>query len=243
MVGKPNERETSQMMKKVDMTALLDCVRDAGAPIGATYLSEVMNIPSATVGRMLRMAESEGYLTRISNKGRCLTEKGQEYLDCQETLDYKKASADKLVGLMQDLTKEQLLGVMQVRKLLEGYTAELACANVSELEIAEMETILLEYELEVRRGGLGNEPDLQFHLSIAKATRNAILHQILKIILTTDNAYSQFSSVADTIQNRKMCVDQHTEILNAIKDHDVARSKKAMETHLNKVISDIEQHY
>ncbi len=56
-------------MKKLTMTTLLETIKECISPVGAAYLSKQLDASVATIGRMLKQAEENGYITSISNKG------------------------------------------------------------------------------------------------------------------------------------------------------------------------------
>lgn len=220
---------------------ILNLMQKSGVPVGAVFLSERLGIPPATIGRALSSLEKEGYIEKVSNKGRQLTDKGKSYLQDKKNWKHKLNTASKLLDFVESISKERLLEILQVRQLLEDMTVELACKNASEQELHELDKIMLDYTYDLRYGGLGNEYDLQLHLKIAEISHNQTIHQILKLILTEKSAYTKFSSVADSFTNTQLI--QHDEIVQAIKSRDVSRAKLAMSRHINKIIADVTQYY
>lgn len=67
--------------ERISLHQLLETMQEESSPVGAVYLSQILNIPSATIGRMMRKAEKEGLVASVSNKGRCLTEAGRHIFD------------------------------------------------------------------------------------------------------------------------------------------------------------------
>lgn len=229
------------MTKSINKTDLLMEVKESNLPIGASYLSKKIGIPQATIGRMLTQLENEGLLEKISNKGRYLTNKGLLYLEKNNIIESKQKTADSLINSVEDISKERLLEILDVRKLLECRAIELACINSSDSELLELDNIMLQYICEVNQGGIGNKEDLALHLLIAKMSKNITIYQILELILTNNNAYTKFSCVADHVKNTQLM--QHSDIVNSLKKRDRNLSKIAMEQHLNQVISDLEKNY
>lgn len=226
-------------MNTFSQLELFEAIKEAQIPVGATYLSDVLKIPQATIGRALRKAEQEKFVEQVGNKGRRLTDKGFDYIDKQRVLQIKKTAARSLIDLSSTGSKERLLEVLHVRLILETDAVELACKNATENDFAELDKNLLEYIREIRYGGGAKEQDLKIHLMIAKISGNSVIWQILKLILTEDDAYTRFSLIADNLGNANICLDQHEEIVQAIKARDANGAKKAMEKHLTKVINDI----
>lgn len=228
------------MPKRTRKIELLEIINSSPAPVGAIFLSEKMGIPSATVGRMLAELEQENLLEKFSNRGRQITEKGKQYLNAMNSHSNKKLAADKLIIMVQEISKERLLEVLEVRKLLESKTAETAAQQANAEQVQMLDDILFDYFYEIRHGRIGSEEDLRFHLSIAKMANNATIYQILKLILQEQNAYARFS---DAAMLNSMQVQKHTEILKAIKEKNPERAKDAMLDHLNQVIIDVQLYY
>lgn len=220
---------------------ILETVRDAGLPVGASYLSQRLNLAPATIGRILTGLEEEKMVTKVSNKGRILTEKGEQYLRQEDLLEEKKQTAGELAAIARESDKSTLLEILQVRRLLEVYAAEQASINATEEEIAQLENLMLEHLHRVRKGELGSEVDFEIHLTIARASGVKTIYQILKLILTKDNAYSKFSYVSDKLKNTQ--IKQHDSIIQAIRERDAKGAGEAMEAHLLQIISDVETYY
>lgn len=220
---------------------ILKTIQNAGLPVGASYLSQQLNLAPATIGRILTDLEDQDLLSKVSNKGRILTQKGNDYLLQEELKEEKAQTASKLANFVTDADKQTLLEVLQVRKLLEGYSAAQACVNATDDEILELERLMLEHLQEIRSGGLGSNTDFRIHLAIARASKVETIYQILKLILSADNAYAKFSYVSDHVKNTQ--IKQHDSIIQAIRERDPEKAKEAMEIHLTQIMNDVEQYY
>lgn len=220
-----------------DRYAILKKIKSLAIPVGATYLSGSLDIPSATVGRILSRLEADGLLEKVSNKGRVLTPKGRDFISEQELVRSKKKTVDSLIRLTEDTPRERLLEIMQVREMLECHSAALACTNGTEEDLQELNRIMLEYLYELRGGGMGNEQDLRLHLKIAQMSGNQTVLQLLKLILVKDNAYTRFSSAPDSIDHGRL--EMHNRIVEAINRRNPDDAAGAMKAHLQQVIGDI----
>lgn len=121
--------------------------------------------------------------------------------------------------------------LFQVRKILEPGIAEMAASNRTDEQLAEIEEILS------NETSNGWEADYNFHMTIAKASRNQIIYQLIQYISTTTkkhmNDFHQF------IQKEQKLVeeinDQHRDIFNAIKETNSELAKIKMTEHLEYV--------
>ncbi len=81
------------------------------------------------------------------------------------------------------LSMEQLLDIYQTREVLEGMACRLACVNMADSEISELQELLNRHSLGIEqqqgRQYFYQEYDLDFHYLIAKGSGNAIIAQIL----------------------------------------------------------------
>lgn len=229
------------MIDQAKKKMVLQSVQEAGLPVGASYLSQKVDLPPATIGRVLAQLEEEELVTKVSNKGRVLTCKGEHVLRQEELAEERQKTAGELAEIAAKSDRDSLIEILQVRRRLEVYTAEQACLHATEEEIVNLETLVLAHIHEVRAGGLGSDADFEIHLAIARASRVNTIYQILKLILSKDNAYTMFSYVSDQLKNAQ--IKQHDTIIQAIRDRDPERAGKEMDSHLLQIMEDVKRYY
>lgn len=217
-------------MAKINYLTLLTAIRNETAPVGAVYLSKKMDIPPATIGRLLKAAEDDGYVTHVSNKGRCLTEKGEHYLKTLDTVEEKKKIAEELIDITSSTSGQSLIEVLEIRMLLEPYTAALACKNATEEDIAELEELAFEQMMKIRRGGRGSQADLNYHLKLAQLSGNDSILRILRLLLTENGVYNTFTVITNTMHLQQLT--HHMDITAAIKARDPEAASTAIKRHL-----------
>lgn len=224
-------------MMNNNLYIVLKAVKEANAPIGAIFLSQVLDIPQATIGRILKEAEDKGYLKKIGNKGRYLTASGEVFLSNVEAREGKKQIAEELIDITSSVSSEELLQILTVRRLLEGYAVSLACERATEDEIAGLEELSMEQIVEIKRGRLGNQADLEFHMTIARMSGNEVIFRILKLLLTENNVYTKLAVLSETKKIQQLV--RHNDIVEAIKQRDAKGARKAMETHIDRLIASV----
>lgn len=225
------------MVKKEYDFEILQALNQYGAPAGAVYLSSVMNIPPANIGRALFQLEKRGLVQKVQNKGRIITEHGKRYLEQYEAKNSKIMIANDLIDSAEANNIEYLLEIMELRKLLEGYTAENCAKVITEKQFHELEGIQIDYVYELRHGHAGREQDLALHLKIAEICGNRTIEKVLRLILTDNDTYAEFTNAAVQLHNLRQ--NEHGRILEAIKNRDVAASRYEMEQHLNRVVENV----
>ncbi|RTR36009.1 FadR family transcriptional regulator [Robertmurraya yapensis] len=121
--------------------------------------------------------------------------------------------------------------LFQVRKILEPGIAEMAASNRTDEQLAEIEAILS------NKTTNGWEEDYNFHMTIAKASRNQIIYQLIQFISTTTkkhmNDFHQF--IQEDPKLVEKINEQHKEIFLALKETTPELAKNKMTEHLEYV--------
>ncbi len=129
----------------------------------------------------------------------------------------------------------------EARLLLEAETAALAASQITDEEIARLEQLLGEIarENEVNEGA--ENADREFHLTIARATRNAALVQMVESLwaLRAQSPESALLHAKARTANVKPVVDEHTAILDALRARKPSAARKAMRAHLSAVMDSL----
>lgn len=223
-----------------DEIKIMAVMSNINIPIGAIYISQEINMPQASVGRILKELENNDLIKKISNKGRVLTEEGKAHLKRFYEQKSKVDAALELSNLFDDEdVKQKLIEILQVRRVLEVESVKLACENRTKEELTELELIYMQNVAEINDDKLGNEQDLRLHLKIAEMTHNKTLYYLSRLLLTEDNAYTFFSIVTGDIKLAQLI--HHEKLVEAIKSRDVESAKKTMEEHIDRIIADVEK--
>lgn len=224
-------------MRKMKTVTFLKEIHAINSPVGANYLSSRLEIPPATVGRQLKKLEDDGYLVTVGNKGRVLTPKGKSFLEELEFFEVQKNAAQNLIDCASSSSVKRICDVLQIRLLLETYTATMACKNATDEQLDQLEVLSMEHLLELKRGGTGAQQDLSIHLAIAEFSKNEVAYQILKILLADNNVYYALNTISSSLKRSE--ITQHDEIVNAIRLRDSEAADRAMRTHLGKILENV----
>ncbi len=133
--------------------------------------------------------------------------------------------------------RSSLLDMFEMRRIFETATARLAAERASEEELDHIESMLekMRERLNVLDPEKGEEFDAAFHYAVAEATHNSLLTKLFK---TVSEEFAKANSVArrqlyhDNIQNAQKIIDQHSEILEAIRSRNPLVASEAMLAHL-----------
>ncbi len=227
------------MAEKNNLILLLKEIDKAGGPVGASTLCHNLFCSQATVGRQLDYLEKNGYLRKVSNKGRVLTPEGLKFLKVEDINYSKNKLANELVNLSLNRGVDTLLEIIRIRELLEPYAAAGAAERANKRDIYNLENLAFAHRYQLSQGLAGNEENLRFHLEIARINNNRTLLKTLELLLTSNEAYVEFSKAGEA--QHELQVTHHFAILNAIRDRNASGAHKAMFEHLEDVAKDVEQ--
>jgi GntR family transcriptional regulator, transcriptional repressor for pyruvate dehydrogenase complex len=164
-------------------------------------------------------------ITTLSGKGTVYVRRGEGTFVC-EFDSSKLFNQNMLLSSSRDISE-----LFQVRKLLETGMAEISAVNRTEKDLHSLKHTL--YSPSTNPW----ESDYQFHLTIAKATGNEILIQLVQFISTTmKKVMMDFHHYIQQDENTvKLISRQHQQIIESIEKGDSKAAKQSMSNHLNTV--------
>ncbi len=129
----------------------------------------------------------------------------------------------------------------EARRLFEGEACALAAKTITDEEIASLYTLLTEMARESSQEIITDLADRDFHITIARATRNSA------IIFVVENLWDLRYKAPLTQEILKRArrigisplVDDHRCIADALKKHDPAAARLAMQSHLTNVMDEL----
>lgn len=216
----------------------------AGEPLGCGTVAERLramgiNLSEATAGRFLRETDLKGLTIRAGFRGRVLTDLGKQRLEQLRAERQRAICRSEFIKLLRAHGREELLEVMVARRAIERETARLAAMNATEEDLEELNEIILEHEAHTYDEPYPGMHDTMFHKRVARMSRNKVLEAATDLIRQD----GQVTQVLDWIRKevRSSVVADHREILNALRRRDPAAAEKAMVSHLENVIREIEK--
>ncbi len=126
----------------------------------------------------------------------------------------------------------------EARRLFEAEACALAAVSITDEEIDALERLIGEMDAENQAHVSGEHADREFHLTIARATRNSAVVDVVESLW--DARYR--SPLCQHMLERARAVgvmpriDEHQTILAALRERNPARARKAMRDHLARVI-------
>ncbi|MCU7557009.1 FadR/GntR family transcriptional regulator [Macrococcus capreoli] len=135
-------------------------------------------------------------------------------------------------------TKKDIIDLLEVRKIIEVGAAERAAQHRTTEDLNQIKQALDQMQLVINNKAVGEESDLAFHMSIARATKNELLIQLLEEvsdkIKTTMKETRKIWIYTETKSIEKL-YKEHLEIYEAIETQSVERAKEKMLNHLEEV--------
>jgi GntR family transcriptional repressor for pyruvate dehydrogenase complex len=140
---------------------------------------------------------------------------------------------------------ESLREVLEVRKYLEIGCAALAAERRTADDLNELGAIVSEMEACLNDKHASEQADVRFHLRIAEASHNALLHQLMQSLnYRLQEAIADFRRLwfyADR-SSAEQLLREHQAIFTAIAERDGERAVSLMNRHLTKVESVLRNH-
>ena len=127
-----------------------------------------------------------------------------------------------------------LMDLLEVRLGLECNAVALAARRATEEDVCEIEKSVREMAAAVGDGNPGNDADITFHMAIAYATKNIVQIHIMKSLYDL-----LFHGIRESLQHLytepvdlDRILQQHTDILNAIRQRNPDEAYAAMKRHI-----------
>ena len=127
------------------------------------------------------------------------------------------------------------LEVMRARSLIEAEMAALAAEFASAQDLKGMAAALKAMQKDAKAGHIPRDSDIAFHMAIAKACANSVMHDTLALYLEARNGplFERLGDYFESPTSWAAAIAEHQEVLDAIAAHDPQRARKTMHKHLN----------
>jgi GntR family transcriptional repressor for pyruvate dehydrogenase complex len=187
-------------------------------------LADQLGVSRASVREAIQALAFSGYLEVIQGKGTYILEMATQY--------------DEIVNFFSEFSNYSLDYLMEARIMLEGEFARLAALNASQEEIDVIERIFNE----IASSKVLNTffvKDLEFHLTIAKATHNPIMNGLMKII--GEMLYKETHKIIEISKDtRENTIKTTRNLVQAIKQRNAEQAKELMSEHIRNIRASLE---
>jgi DNA-binding FadR family transcriptional regulator len=126
----------------------------------------------------------------------------------------------------------------EARRLFEGEAAALAAVSITDDELAALEKLIVAMERENQEHVSGEHADREFHVTIARATRNSA---VVNVVESLWDARYNSPLCAHMLERARSAgvqprIDEHQVIFEALRRRDPVTARAAMRDHLKRVI-------
>jgi GntR family transcriptional repressor for pyruvate dehydrogenase complex len=163
-------------------------------------------------------------------------------LEVQGLIEVRVGSGAYVVRLPGDKDRQGFditaFELTEARLLFEGEAAALAATQITEAELVTLEDLVRQMDDENRQPGVSENADHDFHMQIARATRNTAIASTIEYywrLRSTSPECALLHAKARTANVRPV-VAEHSAILSALRARDPAAARLAMRAHLGAVI-------
>jgi GntR family hexuronate regulon transcriptional repressor len=131
--------------------------------------------------------------------------------------------------------------LMEARKIIESETAALAATLIDDEQLERLDAIIDRMEEENRLEIQGESADRQFHVAIAESTGNSALAAVIDNLWEIRQTSPMMISLMEKARSKgvKPVVDEHRRIVAALRQHNPAAARAAMQGHLTRVIESL----
>ena len=175
-------------------------------------LADQLGVSRASVREAIQALAFSGYLEVIQGKGTYILEIATQY--------------DEIVKFFSEFSNYSLDYLMEARIMLEGEFARLAALNASQEEIDVIEGVFNEI-VSSKDSNTFFVKDLEFHLTIAKATHNPFMYGLMKII--GEMLYKETQRIIGVSSYTwENTIESTRGLVQAIKQRDAEKAKELM---------------
>lgn len=190
-------------------------------------LAQAFGISRGTLREAFRILEREGLIEVRPGGGRFLSKE----LDVMEDKN----------RILDNIERATIIELLEAREIFETGIVELAAMRATEDDIAEIEEAFVKWGEIDLEGEDRSNPDQAFHLSIARATHNVVLLNMIELHM--DLLQRTLSKTARIPGRKNEVYEEHFLILQAIKERNPVKAKLALLNHLGKVKEHIQKNY
>ena len=226
--------------------AILESLNTHGEPMGSGTLHYALrkqgSTPSVpTIGRKLRDLEQRGLVAKVSVEGRILTTAGQKMLKTLQQERQRELSGERLLKLLRRTGRKDIIDQLNSRRLIEGEACALAAEHATPEQIMRLEELVREAREKVSLGEMGVKQDTDFHDLIAEASGNSVLAAIVAILRSQAWLNSIIAAIRARVGTR--LVEDHDDVIRAIREKNPGQARQAMENHMTRLISDVDHYW
>ena len=204
LIAQPNSQNLHEGTFQKLRSLLVEGVIAPGSKLNERELAEGLNVSRTPIREAIKRLAADGLVELIANRG----------------------------AIAVQLSHADVVHTFDVIAQLEGYSGELAAKNISAATLSELEALQYEMMASYARRDLSNyyKLNLRIHHLINQAANNPVLTQLFSQVNARIEAL-RFRSNQNGVKWEK-AVEEHQEMIDALKTHDSERMRKVMIQHV-----------
>jgi GntR family transcriptional regulator, transcriptional repressor for pyruvate dehydrogenase complex len=139
------------------------------------------------------------------------------------------------LGLNTVPPKELLDSLAETRRIFEPGVARLAAENADDEDLEAIEANLRAMERIVRGHNVSMSIELEFHRSIANASKNVVIMRVIPIIM--ESIIRTYEQARRTSDEHATALEEHRRIVDAIRRGSGVEAEQAMQEHLRRSLA------
>ncbi len=221
------ERLSQQVTEAIKKIIITEGLRPGDKLYSEHQLTQKLEVSRSSIREAIRMLEVTGYVKAQQGRGVFITdhEEGQDAM--------KQWVVDNT-----ELLREHF----EIRLLMEPHAARLAALKATDKDIESLEQTYQEFCTFLGHGEIPKaiSCDSEFHLIVARMTRNRTLSVLMKTMAQSLN--EGWIASLNTPGRLERTVVEHQKLLQAIRGHHCDAAAQAMTEHLTNALSDIQDY-
>ena len=204
VIEQPNSQNLHEAIFQKLRLLLVEGKIAPGSKLNERELAESLHVSRTPIREAIRRLAADGLVELITNRG----------------------------AIALQLSLEDVIHTIDVIADLEGFSGELAANNITNTTLSELEALQYEMMASYARRDLSSyyKLNLRIHHLINQAANNPVLTQLFSQVNARIEAL-RFRSNQDGVKWEK-AVEEHQEMLDALKTRDSVRMRKIMIQHV-----------
>ncbi len=216
-------RVSDSVLKQIKQSIINGTYRPGDKLPSEKELMEAFNVSRGSLREALRTLDEFGFI--VVKPGAS----GGAYVRSEGM----KSLANRLydIMLMEQISFDEIL---QVRLLVEPGMARLAAENRTQEDIRELEELNHTREKSIKAGKIPIIVNIDFHQTIAKASKNKLVSLLIDAIAVLLN--NEFKKMSLSLEDHQSILKYHKIITEHVRNRDGESASKAMQKHTIDVI-------
>ncbi len=223
--------------------AIMDIIDHSGASgswnLKAGLAEQGFDYSTATVGRLLKELDADGYTEIQGKKGRIMTSAGKEfYLKTRDRLASENTKRD-IFRSVRIRSFDELIDLVTTRRMLETEAVSYAIQRGTPEQLEAIKATLKAHSNAVSAKEDPTQTAMDFHSAIAIAANNKALYATISLlIMEEEKLETKFVKLTTREKGSEYIID-HENIYNAICARNQQDAASLMYNHLSRILDTI----